>query len=1117
MRPPQCVPRMASVEDRARGVGVETVGGETSVSGRAPPPPADGVRRWAPAFDPVLAALDENLLAHQPIETRGRGGYAGRLGATRRPDDDADAFRGVPTRRLGPGADHPGRPPAHPLGVKTLPNVTTRGHPPPPPGKGKSERATGPANLRLKTFGLPPAVVNRFVSSGIKSGTVYPWQRAAIDEGADGSNLVYCAPTSGGKSLVANVLLVRALAKRAREGNPGRALVILPFQSLVNEKVEDLKKLLAPMYKRGAGKHNGPDAVRGFAGESEGTPLSKPLSNPGQEAVAVVTIEKANVCVSRLIAEGRIDELCAVVVDELHMVGDDDRGYTLESTLAKLRFHERKRAWLARDKKENKNKNVDDDKPQSVIHPRAPPQIIAMSATVSHDSLERLAGWLNAKLFVTNYRPVPLTEFVIAGDLVFAKERDAEKKEKEKNQVCSTNALPGTSTTPGTSTAFPGNQGALGFHAIRNVPQVLSPETLHRPEVLPVDCAALNLAAESAKDGFSTLLFCPSRNKTEALALSLTRAFRCAGTHDTGNTTTTNTLVKFADTRAVASARTRLRHKLTAAAEGSPNQTLMEVTSVGIGFHHAHLRAKEKEAIEEGFRDGALLVLACTTTLAAGVNLPARRVVIIEGAHPIKPDSYRQMAGRAGRAGHAAIGESFVIPSNGADSKKRIEDAFALVASKLPATRSKLLLPEQQTETKNVGSNAGATLNNSALDPSVQRIAALTLQCVTSGLFVTQRDGFELLRSTLAFGVFENRDRLGQALNTALRHLSNDERLIETVDDTVSGVRKWRATTRGEALHRSALPVRQAVVLYEDLYECARHGIFLEGDELSNGGNVSFGRLHVLFLCVPRGDSGRGRNPLDLKFDWAKWYETLVTDPALRELGEKLGVSVIHAQRARATGGGGGGNPELKIRFEKHKRLAAAACLQNVLEGGDLHETALRWSAVAGIALLPGTLQQLQADTGNIAAMGANLAITAGWRGVAELLSKASKELDTGARRELAALTSVSLDRNMGWTMTVARARALFKAGFRTPDQVATAGEGDVADAVAKADAGLRGREKAKKNPQLETSAAATVSARRVARELMEACRFHEMRRLSAVVAANSEYEHELNDDQENV
>ena len=97
------------------------------------------------------------------------------------------------------------------------------------------------------------------MAGGVRSGAVYPWQRAAIDEGSDGSNLVYCAPTSGGKSLVANVLLARALARRAARGAPGRALVVLPFQSLVNEKVRDLKQLLAPMYrKRDGGKKRGP-------------------------------------------------------------------------------------------------------------------------------------------------------------------------------------------------------------------------------------------------------------------------------------------------------------------------------------------------------------------------------------------------------------------------------------------------------------------------------------------------------------------------------------------------------------------------------------------------------------------------------------------------------------------------------------------------------------------------------------------------------------------------------------------------------------------------------------------------------------------------------------------
>jgi DNA polymerase theta len=83
--------------------------------------------------------------------------------------------------------------------------------------------------LRLADLGIPVPVVDRFVASGVKSGLVYPWQRAAIDEGADGSSLVYCAPTSGGKSLVANVLLVRRLVRRMRSGRPARALVVLPL------------------------------------------------------------------------------------------------------------------------------------------------------------------------------------------------------------------------------------------------------------------------------------------------------------------------------------------------------------------------------------------------------------------------------------------------------------------------------------------------------------------------------------------------------------------------------------------------------------------------------------------------------------------------------------------------------------------------------------------------------------------------------------------------------------------------------------------------------------------------------------------------------------------------
>ena len=109
-------------------------------------------------------------------------------------------------------------------------------------------RPSRAASLRLADLGLPDAVVDRFVSSGVRSGEGVPRQRAAIDEGADGSSLVYCAPTSGGKSLVASVLLARKLLARAASGGAGRAPYMpLPFHSLVNEKVDDLGHLLAPM------------------------------------------------------------------------------------------------------------------------------------------------------------------------------------------------------------------------------------------------------------------------------------------------------------------------------------------------------------------------------------------------------------------------------------------------------------------------------------------------------------------------------------------------------------------------------------------------------------------------------------------------------------------------------------------------------------------------------------------------------------------------------------------------------------------------------------------------------------------------------------------------------
>ena len=47
---------------------------------------------------------------------------------------------------------------------------------------------------------------------------LYQWQAAALECGEAGNNLVYCAPTSGGKTVVAEILMIRKLLATARAG-----------------------------------------------------------------------------------------------------------------------------------------------------------------------------------------------------------------------------------------------------------------------------------------------------------------------------------------------------------------------------------------------------------------------------------------------------------------------------------------------------------------------------------------------------------------------------------------------------------------------------------------------------------------------------------------------------------------------------------------------------------------------------------------------------------------------------------------------------------------------------------------------------------------------------------
>ena len=94
----------------------------------------------------------------------------------------------------------------------------------------------------------------------------------------------------------------------------------------------------------------------------------------------------------------------------------------------------------------------------------------------------------------------------------------------------------------------------------------------------------------------------------------------------------------------------------------------VDLVSSGVAPHHAGLVPAFKELVEEAFTEGLVKVVFATETLAVGINMPARTVVIDkltrytgERHVPLKPSDFTQLTGRAGRRGIDTLGHAVTV------------------------------------------------------------------------------------------------------------------------------------------------------------------------------------------------------------------------------------------------------------------------------------------------------------------------------------------------------------------------------------------------------------------------------------------------------------------------
>lgn len=193
-----------------------------------------------------------------------------------------------------------------------------------------------------------------------------PAQEKAINAGLlERKNLLVCTPTASGKTLIAELAMVKSILEEK-----GKAIYIVPLKALANEKFKDFKKRYG-LYLRIALSIGDLDSADPYLANYD---------------LIICTSEKLDSLIRH--HAPWLNRVGTVIVDEVHLMNDPERGPTLEILITMLKE-------LLKDV-----------------------QIIALSATIGNP--EELAEWLNADLVIDNWRPVELKKGIFyKGEIEF--------------------------------------------------------------------------------------------------------------------------------------------------------------------------------------------------------------------------------------------------------------------------------------------------------------------------------------------------------------------------------------------------------------------------------------------------------------------------------------------------------------------------------------------------------------------------------------------------------------------------------------------------------------------------------------------------------------------------